>query len=157
VAEPAAPSACPVAALAREARACAEAYAAADERLVALRAGSERRRLERGAEALRDRLQAVEGRAASLPAASAEGALFQLALADGEATALRSCADDRHAAEAEAHLRRVERLLWSVRRALERLAGVRGEEVFGDWHMGRELDPHAALEAALAEDSPAPG
>jgi hypothetical protein len=150
-------AACPVAALAREARALAAAHVAADERLVALRPGPELERLRREGDELRDRLLTVEARAAALPAASAAGALFQLALAMDEANAIQSYADDRYAGEAAGHLRRVERLLWSVRRALERLAGIRGEEAHGAWHMDRRHDPHAAVEAALAGAPPPSG
>jgi hypothetical protein len=98
----------------------------------------------------RDRLRTLEGRAATLAATSAEGALFQVALALDEAECAGSYAEAEFIDEANGHLRRVLLLLWSVRRELERVAGVRGEEVLGTWHMGREFDPHAAVEAALA-------
>ena len=121
MAEPTVPDACPVAALAR---------------------------LERTFARLCDRIDTLEGQAAQTRAASAEGALFQLALALADAGLLADMAHGACATDAVRRLRRVEGLLWSVARLLEGQAGVGLREVAGAFYVADLPDPHAALDEA---------
>ena len=143
-------TACPVAALAAEARAVTAALDRnEDEQGRVGRRGSGMVRQERVNRLLEDRRGAIEEAAAQRRATSAEGALFQLALVLDAAGQIESYTKDRHSMEVERAYRQVAGLVHSVARFLEREAGLRREEVFGDWYLSRDLDPHAAVDAAL--------
>jgi hypothetical protein len=149
------PTACPVAALAREAGILIAAHRRNDGRLLTLRPGTERCALEMADEAVMDRLAALEELAARTRARSLEGAMFQLVLAKTEVESLESLADHRQAAEAGALVGRVNGLLHSAVAAIEDATGTRREAFAGDWHLRRELDPHAAVAEALAGEGAA--
>ena len=141
--------ACPVAALAREAGTLIAAHRRNDDRLLALRPGSERVALDMADQAVTDRLAALEELAARTRARSLEGALFQLLLTQIGADGLRDLACFRQADEAEGHIGRVRGLLHSAVAALEDACGTPREAFAGEWYMRREFDPHAAVAEAL--------
>ena len=157
MAEPTAP-ACPVAALARESRALAAAHIAADGRMVKLKDGPERVRLDKASAVLTDCLAAIEPAAGQVRAASPEEALFQLGLALDAARRLADMSDEDCLTDARRLRRRVEGLLWSVAGLLEAQAGVGWPEAAGSYYLGNgsSPDPHATLEAAR-QGAAAPG
>lgn len=143
-------AACPVAALAREARLVTAALHRNEEAQVG-RQPHARIPLEQENKLLEDCRTVIEDDASLRPATSAEGVLFQVALVLDAANVLESYGQEGFSRQNEAQMRRIGRLVHSIAAFVERGAGLRREEVFGDWYLSRELDPHATVEKALAE------
>ena len=109
-------------------------------------AGRCRAGIERQVEQLADRLHAMEDAASHELAGSWAGALMQVALASAEADLLAIYAGSTEAERA----RRIDRLLASVMGFIEEAGGIRREDLGLDFYASRDLDPHAAVEKALA-------
>lgn len=143
------PTTCPVAALAREIKALTAAIDRNQEARGGLSAAA-RVPLEREERFLEDCRAALEEQATQVRACSAAGVLFQAALLGEAVDHAASYTPDRWSGEVAEFMRRGDRLVHSIVAFVEREAGLRCEDVFGDWYLNRDLDPHAAVEKALA-------
>jgi hypothetical protein len=144
-------AACPVAALAAEARAVTAALDRNEEEQTRVGRGSLANvRLEHERWLLEDRRTAIETGACQLRAHSPRGCCSSsrspsssppcstsTATPAGRSRARPSCATSTGRCTRP-------RPSWSAG------GGPRREEVFGDWYLSRRLDPHATIEAALA-------
>ena len=98
---------------------------------------------------LADRREALETMAAELQAGSLEGAMVQIMLAHAEADLMAASTEESN----EAELRTIAKLLYSALAAIEQVVGVPREELGGKAYLTRDLDPHALLAGAEAEDT----
>ncbi len=87
--------------------------------------------------------------AAELQAGSLEGAMVQIMLAHVEADLMAASTEESN----EAELRTIAKLLYSALAAIEQVVGVPREELGGKAYLTRDLDPHALLAGAEAEDT----
>ena len=125
------------------------AYYRLDEEVVQAK-GARERELERQFRAVTDRVYALEDAASLDRTSSAIGALLQVALANVEIERLVSLTDPDELRAAREHQRTITRLLYSVLTFLEESYGIRREEIGAHHYAGRDLDPYAAVEQALA-------
>jgi hypothetical protein len=79
-------------------------------------------------------------RATDLIAASAEGALYQLALVSSETDSF--VADQLNEYEVRAAVRKIDRLLYSIRAFIEAQTGTPMEPAISDYFMSPRLNPH---------------
>lgn len=99
---------------------------------------------------LEDRIFAAAEGAAAIPAASPQGALFQLVVALAVADSLLGCADDEWTKQAENWYRQIEGCVWSAIGLIEQESDARRQEPWAGFYLGADEGPHATVAAALA-------
>jgi hypothetical protein len=102
---------------------------------------------------LSDKMDANADLAATLPAQSIPGALFQLALLTSEIDDLLNCVEvteDRNEdIRANAIVRSTIRLIFSIRCVLEKAGGIEGESAAVEFYCSDAFDPFRQVYAAL--------
>ncbi len=87
--------------------------------------------------------------AAEIPASTLKGAMVQIMLAHSAADVMPGNTDESN----EVQMRTISKLLYSALAVIEQVAGVPREEVGGEAYMRSDLDPHALVAGAEAEDT----
>ena len=142
-------SICPVAHVARQLSPAIAAYRQLDEAIARSR-GARRSELEHQFTAVEDRLYAFEAAATLDRTRSAMGAVLQLTLASNEIERLVSLTEPDELRAARECQRKIDRVLYSVLTFLEESYGIRREDIGADFYARRDMDPHEAVEQALA-------
>lgn len=146
--------ACPVAALADEARQLHRAYTAAEREIFTDENNVRLHAMRDAAFAFR---LGFENRATFLRATSAKGAMFQLSLLasliddlESYAAPAPARADDWRPDATRAAVEKANRLLYSVAGYLEAASGIDLKAAAGDFWMTRRLDPFEHVREAIA-------